>query len=115
MPANDRPQDVGRSHARKRPSASSTANAALIERWQAVERATLERVTVALEGRDNGKGLDGSAMPREYPSNSETAALIDLGVKIARDLGSAIDPHPLEAIAGPPAPTRARRRHKLDL
>ena len=106
---NDRPQDVGRRHARKR--AGTATSAALIERWHAVERMTLERVTVDLEGVDKGIGLDGKPMPREYPSDSRTAALVDLGVKLARDLGSDIDPEPVPVTAR----VSRRRPRKLDI
>lgn len=120
---NDRPQDVGRVHVRSQQSGAYTTGrkrrstvasaAALIERWRAVERMTLERVTTELEGVDKGTGLDGTAMPREYPSVSATAGLIDLGVKIARDLGTDIDPDPLPD--PPPALARPRRTRKLDV
>lgn len=113
MTDNDRPQDVGRRHARSAPNTARNGTGdALIERWQRVERETLERVTIRLEGVDKGTGLDGEPLPREYPSNAETAALIDLGVKIARDLGSAIDPTPAPVVV-PPKPRRGRG--KLDV
>lgn len=113
---NERPQDVGRKHAAKGTPAT-VQDRALIERWQAAERATLERVTIRLEGVDKGMGIGEVPIPREYPSNSETAVLIDLGVKIARDLGSAIDPDPAPSEppkSRPTAPRRNRKR-KLDI
>lgn len=107
---NDRPQDIGRQHVRRRTPAREAA--ALIERWRAVERDTLRRVTVELEGVDKGTGLDGSPMGREYPSTSATAGLVDLGIKLARDLGSDIDPDPQPATTSAPA---RRRPRKLDV
>ena len=108
---NARPQDVGRRHDRR--GARTDSDAALIERWRAVERMTLERVTVELEGIDKGTGLDGSQLAREYPSTRTTADLIDLGVKIARDLGADIDPTPVLPVTA--NLSQPRRSRKLDL
>jgi hypothetical protein len=106
---NERPQDVGRSHTKRRRGEADP----LLTRWQKVERDTLSRVVDELEGRDTGTGLDGSQLPREYPSTAATAALIDLGVKIARDLGSAIEPAPVPEAA--PSRPKVLRSRKLDL
>ena len=100
---NARPQDVGRSHSRKR----SEGDAALIERWHAELRAILDRVISELQGSSRGKGLDGTEL-RELPSIAQSEALVRLGALASKELGAAIDPSPRTPQNAPGRP-RARR------
>jgi hypothetical protein len=110
----DRPQDVGRSHSRKR--AGGAKDRALIERYQDTLRTWLGRTLDELDGAPAPAGLldePNGARPRTLPDVKQATALIDLAAKIARELGAAIDPDPLTD--GAPAPPRPRRTRKLDL
>ena len=98
---NDRPQDVGRRHSRKR----SEGDSALIERWHAELRTVLERCILELAGTDRGNGLDGKPLPRDVPTIGQATDIVKLGTLVSRELGGAIDPAP----AGrPEAAGRAR-------
>ena len=105
---NDRPQDVGRKHAR---SAGGTADRALVERYQTSMRDWLGLTLDALEGEVQPDGLHGP-VPRKRPTATEAGRLWDLAMKLGRELGAAIEPDPLPD--GPPAPNRPRRSRKVD-
>lgn len=97
----DRPQDVGRRHRRKgRPSAETVA---LLEAYRQAMRDELRAVLGELEPVAPG-GLMPDA-PKVRPPIAERARLWDLGIRLGRELGSAIDEPELE-----PAPPRARAR-----
>ncbi len=103
---DDRPQDVGRRHARKRPPAP--ADRALIERYQETLRTWLDRVITELGGKPQPDGLLGP-VPAKMPTTTEAGKLIELGGRITAQLGSAIDPDPLPA-NGPEVPRRRPRK-----
>jgi len=100
---NARPQDVGRSHKRRRiPSAESLA---LLERYRAALRAELGETLAELRPTDpEGLGL----VPSAKPALSHRLKLWDLALKLARELGGDTDPPPRPYDATPPDATRGR-------
>lgn len=90
MADNDRPQDVGRRHSRKR----SEADSALIDRWQAELRLVLDRCIIELQGEAQPDGLHGP-VPRKMPSIAVATDVVKLGALVSRELGGAIDPAPV--------------------
>lgn len=88
MADSDRPQDVGRRHTRKRSGGSDDP---ILARYQTVLRAELVRLMDELEAHT--AGLGGITM-LAYDKLRDRAERIDLASKIARELGSAIDPQP---------------------
>jgi hypothetical protein len=104
MPDADRPQDVCRSHARKR--VRGAADTALVERYQEALRTWLDRVVTELGGKPQPDGLLGP-VPPNMPTTTEAGKLIELGGKIVAQLGNAIDTAP-----GTEQPEPPRRRSR---
>src|SRR5690349_9377404 len=88
MSADQRPQDVGRTHSRKR---SARPDDPLLARYQTVLRAELVRLLDDLEAVS--AGLDGSMILR-YEKMRDREERVELAAKIAKELGSAIDAAP---------------------
>lgn len=87
--ASDRPQDVGRSHAKRR--ASPRRADALLDRYQAAMRAELERLLIELEPTKPAPGL-GLVKERPKPLPiGERSKRWDLAIKLGRELGSALE------------------------
>lgn len=114
-PATGRAQDAGRSHHKRgQPSPATTA---LLAQYHEAMRGELTEVLRELTGRPPDGvppqlALDGTVPPPKRPSLKDRAALWDLGVKLARELGSSIDPAPDRDAAGKPAtrgPARLKR------
>jgi len=102
---DERPQDVGRSHARKRGIAESDP---LLARYQTVLRAELVRLLDDLEATESALG--GATILR-YEKMRDREERVELAAKIARELGTAIDadsrPGPSTAGRRAPRPRRA--------
>lgn len=98
---NDRPQDVGRSHGRK---GSRGSDDPLLARYQTVLRAELVRLLDDLEATT--AALGGGTVLR-YEKMRDREERVELAAKIAKELGSAIDPGP-----GPGPSTTGRRPPK---
>lgn len=111
----DRPQDVGRRHRGKgRPSPETAARLA---RWNETLRAELDDVIERLAPKVPPPGLlddvEGApAAEPQRPALRDRAALLDIGIKVARELGAEIDPGPAPD-AAPAKPARGRSR-KVD-
>ena len=105
MTDNDRPQDVGRSHSRKRKGGA--ADQALVTRYYASMRSWLTMLLDTLEGEPQPDGLHGP-VPRKMPSTTEAGRLWDLATKLARELGAELIAGPDDA--PPPAPARTAPR-----
>lgn len=88
MTDNDRPQDVGRRHSRKPRGGDADP---ILARYQTVLRVELVRLLDELEATVNGLG--GTTM-LAYDKLRDRAERVELASKIARELGSAIDPQP---------------------
>lgn len=108
--AEDRPQDVGRSHKAK--GAPSPATVSLLGRYHDSMRSELSAILDELEPRAPEPGLipDVPAEPRRLPVK-DRAGLWDLAIKLGRELGSAIEPGP-EPTGG--AAPRAPRKRRVD-
>lgn len=109
-----RPQDAGRRHRRTgRPSAETTA---LLSRYQAAMRAALASLLDGLEPPppSGQQLLDGTPAPVPGLSVKDAAPRWDLAIKLARELGAAIDPAPPLGGAAGPAPARRPARRKVD-
>ena len=103
MTDNDRPQDVGRRHDRKRNAGSDP----LLARYQAALRVELTRLLDELEQTHSGLGGT-TVLAIEKPN--DRANRWDLAFKLAKELGSAIDPQPSAVMdSGPRSRPRARR------
>lgn len=113
--ATDRPQDAGRSH-RRRPRLSA-ASASLLARYHDALREDLDTVLDELRGTVAPTGLlDAQLAPGEVrtrPPVKERAALWDLAIKLARELGTAIEPGP-EPKGGAQPARRSRRKVAYD-
>lgn len=110
MTEGGRLQDAGRSHKRRRKP--SAADQRLLTEWHATLRAELRGIVDALAARQAGGLLpdaDELMVPLEDPRRDR---LIDRGVKVARELGGAIDesdaPDPEQPKSAPP------RRRRVD-
>ena len=109
MSDNDRPQDVGRSHERKRKGGEDDP---LLVRYQATMRAELGDLLDSLAPIEQDEGLGLVKMPPKRPPLSERTKIWDLAIKLGKELGSAIDPRPMDAPLTPEggrSKPRARR------
>ena len=108
--AGDRAQDVGRRHRRKgQPSAETVA---LLESYRQAMRDELRDVLAEIRGKAPEPGLlPDAAGTVVRPAIAERAKLWDLGIRLGRELGAAIDEPELEAA---PPRARARRPRAID-
>ena len=110
MTDNDRPQDVGRRHTRKRPDGPPDV---LLERYQRTMRVWLTRLLDELDGAPPKPGLlddvDAAAVT-VYPDPIAASKLWDLAIRLGRELGTAIDPSPPTTAASGSSGPRPRKR-----
>lgn len=102
MTDTSRPQDVGRS--RRRKGAPSAATSSLLEAYQSAMRDELRDVLAELRGIEAEPGLLDVPAAIKRPSLADRSRLWDLGIKLGRELASAIDAPPASdtpAISGP--------------
>lgn len=115
MSDGDRPQDVGRSHARRR-AAPDAATAAMLDRYRA---AMLDELGDTLDELRPGREqltLDGGAQ-RIRPQLADRVKLWDLAIKLGRELAAAPDelpPEPGDTAAVPARRSRAPRLSAKD-
>lgn len=104
----ERPQDVGRSHARK---PRRGAEDPLLGRYQSTMRTWLTRLLDDLDGRPAAPGLMPDAGDVTlFPDTGEASKLWDLAIKLGKELGSAIDPAPAPGTAALTARGKPRAR-----
>lgn len=114
MTDNDRPQDVGRSHARR--GAPSPETTALLADYQAAMRTELRAVLTELEGQRQPAGLlPDTEPPMIRPTLPDRMRLWDLAIKIGRELGSAIDADPVPVETPITASGQGRSRKRVDM
>jgi hypothetical protein len=111
MADTDRPQDVGRSHSRKR--AGGAKDRALIERYQDTMRAELADLLAMLAPVPQDPGLGLVTVPPKRPDLATRSKIWDLAIKLGRELGAAIDPDPLTDGQTPVPPRRRKGRLEL--
>jgi hypothetical protein len=103
---------------RRRRRAPGPETRTLLERWQATLRAELADVLEELRPAPapDGPVEFGGVIPRARPSLSERMRLVDLGVRIAHELGTELDAG--ERDAGPWSglnkPERPRPRSRVE-
>lgn len=107
-----RAQDQGRRHRRAgKPSAETST---LLVRYQAAMRAELSGLLDELRGKLPPAGLlddAGLAAEVQRPALKERTALWDLAVRLARELGTEVDPAAADhGTTGAAAPARRPRR-----
>lgn len=108
MADNDRPQDVGRRHSRRKSEGGADA---LVERYYATMRSELAELLDSLAPVPADPGLGLVDMPPKRLSLAERARVWDLAIKLGRELGSRIDPMPPAVAAAPVrAPVVSARR-----
>ena len=95
-----------RPHRRK--GAPSPATRSLLERWQATLRAELEDVLAELRPAPPVDGMPWAKGSR--PDLGTRARLVDLGVRIAHELGTEVDASARTNGTTPPAKPRPRSR-----
>jgi hypothetical protein len=110
-PDATRPQDAGRSHHRK--GAPSAATRSLLADYQAAMRDELRAILDELRPVAPDPGLGLVAMPAKRPELNQRTRLWDLGIKLGRELGTAVDVEPADAGAVTQGP-RKRSRAKID-
>lgn len=103
--------DTHRRHRRKGAPGPSTRS--LLERWQATLRAELEEVLGELRPPPPEPIEFGAPPPKGRPDLATRARLIDLGVRIAHELGTELDTTPRTA-AAPDTPHRPRPRSRVE-
>jgi hypothetical protein len=106
-----RPQDAGRSHARK--GSPSRATLSLLADYQEAMRAELRTVLRDLAPVMPPPGLGLVQDEAKRPSLADRTKLWDLAIKLGRELGTEIDPGPLEP-AGPAKDREPRRGRRVD-
>ena len=109
MIEGDRPQDVGRSHARR--GAPSPATAALLAEWQETQRRVLRYLNDRAQPKTGGLMPDA---PSEWPSDAELERIVKLGIVVATSLGSAIDADPVPLATPTAGKARPRSRKRVD-
>jgi enoyl-CoA hydratase/carnithine racemase len=105
-----RAQDQGRRHRRKGAPGAETLS--LLARYQSAMRAELASILDALEAVKSGLMTDVPPAPVIPLDDERRTRLWDRAVKLARELGTAVDPpgDPTAAPAMPPGPPRRRGR-----
>ena len=98
----------GRRHDRKR-GRPTPETASLLERWQAALRAELVAILAELQPVPPDPGLLDAqlpAVPPNRPNLATRARLVDLGVKVAHELGTELDQseRPWESLTERPRP-----------
>lgn len=86
-----RPQDQGRRH--RRVGAPEPETVALLGRYQVAMRTELEAILSDLQGVPQPDGLHGPVPPKR-PSLADRDKLWGLAIRLARELGQAVDPGP---------------------
>lgn len=115
MIEGDRPQDVGRVHAKGRPT-PTPATAALLDSYRDAMRGELADTLAELRPDREQLTLDGGA-ERMRPALAERLKLWDLAIKLGRELANGDDPgawtpgppEPPARPKGPPRLTKAQR------
>jgi hypothetical protein len=112
MADDGRPQDQGRRHRRAgKPSAETTT---LLVRYQAAMRAELSALLADIAGRMPDHGLLGAAPGEDIqpvrPALKDRAPMWDLAVKLARELGTEVDP--AGGVGGDTTPAAAAKPRK---
>lgn len=108
---SDRPQDVGRRHARRKREGDGDA---LVERYYATMRSELAELLDSLAPVPGDQGLGLVKMPDKRLSLAERTKVWDLAIKLGRELGSRIDPTPGPIAGQTPARRPPPPRGKVD-
>ena len=102
--------DPAREHRRK--GKPSPATRTLLERWQAALRAELADVLTELRPTPPADGMPWAEGSR--PKLETRTRLVELGIRIARELGTEVDESDRRNGHAPDTPARPRPRSRVD-